>query len=120
MTSVVFVATERIVGRGAPPCAKRRLGNGFGIAEVVLVALQVGFTVRAGITFTSWPAASSRRLRWCAPTAGGYTPEHGRSIPTADVGYRLGDRSTRRLVGAHRTAQSRSREQTRGIERRQR
>ena len=40
MTSVVFVATERIVGRGAPPCAERRLGNGFGIAEVALVALQ--------------------------------------------------------------------------------
>ncbi len=40
MTSVVFVATERIVGRGAPPCTKRRLGIGFGIAEIVRVALQ--------------------------------------------------------------------------------
>ena len=41
MTSAVFVATKRMVGPGAPPCNPRRLGNGFGIAEVVLVALKV-------------------------------------------------------------------------------
>jgi hypothetical protein len=29
-----------MVGRGALPCAERRLGIGFGIAEIVRVALQ--------------------------------------------------------------------------------
>jgi hypothetical protein len=35
------------------------LGNGFGVAEVVLVALAEGITNWTGISFTSWPSASN-------------------------------------------------------------